>query len=208
MAPKTFRNAVVVLVAVILGLVVIREVDPPVSSPADPGFDPSPSNLAAEAKASDVHPPDQVPAGYYPPAPSKAVAMTPEWRSYADTVDRICALSFNYAIAQKFRFEKHAESAGWSDAATEAGVVRIWPNEDLRIHKATARIGAPPAQPVLFRAWRDNVATRTGLFFDASDAAGSGNFDQEGRILDRILRLKKKSDELGQRFGLRICTSN
>jgi hypothetical protein len=155
-----------------------------------------------------VHPPDQVPPGAYPPAPSTAVGMTPKWRSFADTVDRICALSFNYAIADQARTQRTATAGGWSDAAAEAAVVRVWAREDLRIHQATARIGRPPERPFLFQHWRANVATRTALFFDAAAVASRGDFDREGRIMDRILRLKKTSDKLGQRFGLRICTSN
>src|SRR3954447_22266775 len=208
MAPKTFRNVALILMSVIIGLIILREANRPQADPFDPSFDASPGSLAAKAKATNVHPPDQVPPGYYPPAPSKAVGMTPEWRSYADTVDRVCGLSFNQAIAQKARFELHAQAVGMTDAAAEAGVVRIWAHEDLRIHKATALLGAPPAQPRLLRSWRANVATRTGLFFDAGDAAARGNFHDESQILDRIFRLKKKSDQLGQRFGLRICTSN
>lgn len=134
--------------------------------------------------------------------------MTPEWRSYADTVDRICAMSFNYAIAENSRTEQRAEASGWSNPRAEAAVVRNWANEDLRIHEATAQIGKPPARPALFQRWRENVAARTALFFDASAAAGRGDFGKESHILKNIVRLKKKSDRLGQRFGLRICTSN
>jgi hypothetical protein len=134
--------------------------------------------------------------------------MTPEWRSFADTVDRICALSFNYAIVDQARTERLAEARGWSNAAAEAAVVRVWGREDLRIHKATAQIGEPPAQPALFQRWRANVAHRTGMFFAASRAANRGDFAEEGRILDRIDPIKAQSDQIGQRFGLRICTSN
>jgi hypothetical protein len=134
--------------------------------------------------------------------------MTPEWRGFADTVDRICALSFNYAVAENARTEQRARAYGWSNPKAEAAVVRNWAEEDLRIHKATVQIGKPPARPALFQRWRANVAARTALFFDASAAAGRGQFDEESRILDQIARLKVKSDDLGQRFGLRICTSN
>jgi hypothetical protein len=174
----------------------------------DPSFDPSPAALADRAQEVDVHPPDQAPPGAYPPAPSTAVGMTPEWRSFADTVDRICALSFNYAIADQARTEQRANAEGWSNPTAEAAVVRVWAREDLRIHKATAQIGKPPERPLLFQRWRANVATRTGLFFEAAAVANRGDFDQEGRILDKIDSLKKTSDKLGQRFGLRICTSN
>jgi hypothetical protein len=134
--------------------------------------------------------------------------MTPEWRSFADTVDRICALSFNYAMVDQARTERIARARRWSNPAAEAAVVRVWAREDLRIHEATARIGKPPERPVLFGRWRANVADRTGMFFSAAASASRGDFAAERRWLNRITALKQKSDEIGQRFGLRICTSN
>jgi hypothetical protein len=208
MAPNTFKRIVVSLVATIVALAVWNSRGESEPGPADPGFDPSPAALAARAQSSNVHPPDHGPPGTYPAAPSTAVGMTPEWRSFADTVDRICALSFNYALADQARTERLAEARGWSNPAAEAAVVRVWAREDLRIHKATARIGAPPERPDLFQRWRANVAVRTGLFFDAGRAASRGDFARESRILDHLDPLKAQADKIGQRFGLRICTSN
>jgi hypothetical protein len=154
------------------------------------------------------YPPDHVPPGYYPPAPSTAVGMTPEWRAYAANVDRTCAVSFNYALALQARTNHVARAEGWSQPRWEEAVVRLWSQEDGRIHRATARMGPPPARPVLFARWRRNVARRTALFAQASRVSGQGRFDAESRILHRIDRLKARSDRIGQRFGLRICTSN
>ena len=194
-SPDTFKTAVGVLLAAILLI----------------GLSPwswvGGSNAQVSGPGSQ-YPPDHVPPGYYPPAPSKAVGMTPEWRSFAATVDRTCALSFNYAQALVARTNEKATLRGWSEPRAESAVVRLWAQEDARILRATARMGPPPERPVLFARWRANVRTRTGLFFDASRVAGRGDFEAESGILHRILRLKGKSDELGQRFGLRICTSN
>jgi hypothetical protein len=208
LAPKTFQRVVISLVLTIAALAVWNARGQSQPGPADPGFDHSASGLARAAQASHVHPPDHGPPGTYPAAPSTAVGMTPAWRSFADTVDRICALSFNYAMVAQARTERLAELHGWSNPAAEAAVVRDWAQEDLRIHKATAQIGTPPAQPVLFQAWRANVARRTGMFFQAARVASTGDFTQERRIINRMTRIKQQSDKLGQRFGLRICTSN
>jgi hypothetical protein len=134
--------------------------------------------------------------------------MTHEWAVYAASVDRICAASFNYALVLQARTNQTAKASGWSDARWESAVVRLWAQEDGRIHRATALLGPPPARPVLFARWRANVARRTDLFAQASRAAGRGRFDTESRILDPIDRLKARSDRIGQHFGLRICTSN
>jgi hypothetical protein len=154
------------------------------------------------------YPPDHTPPGYYQPAPSTAAGMTHEWAVYAASVDRICATSFNYALALVARTNQVAQAQGWSDARAESAVVRLWSQEDGRIHRATALLGPPPARPLLFSRWRANVARRTDLFAQASQAAAQGRFDREGRILERIHVLKGRSDKIGQHFGLRICTSN
>jgi hypothetical protein len=177
-------------------------------SPADPDFDPSPAAVEKRASESDVHVPDEVTPGYYPPAASKAKGITPEWRDFADTVDRICALSFNYALADQARTVRDAKAGGWSMPRAESAVVRIWAEQTSRIVKATARLGSPPARPALYQRWRNNVGHRSDLFYGASAAAQRGDAQREGRILAQIHRLKGLSDKLGQRFGLRICTSN
>jgi hypothetical protein len=154
------------------------------------------------------YPPDHTPPGYYQPAASTAVGMTHDWAVYAASVDRICAVSFNYAIGREAQTKQTALARDWSDARAESAVVRLWAQEDGRIHRATALLGPPPARPVLFARWRANVARRTDLFAEASRVAGEGSFDIESRILHRIDRLKARSDRIGQHFGLRICTSN
>jgi hypothetical protein len=198
----TIATGLIVLACVIA---VLPSGDP---SPADRDFDASPAAVAKRASESDVHVPDEVPSGYYPPAPSKAKNITPEWRDFADTVDRICALSFNYALADQARTQQVARARGWSGPEAEAAVVRIWAEQTSRIVKATARLGSPPARPALYQRWRANVGHRSDLFYSASAAAQRGDAQRESRILAQIHRLKGRSDKLGQRFGLRICTSN
>jgi hypothetical protein len=148
------------------------------------------------------------PPGFYPPAPSTAVGMTTEWRSFADSVDRICAVSFNYAMSLEAQTKQVARAGHWSDARAESAVVSLYGDEDARIGLATDKLGPPPEKPGLFARWRANVARRTALFYRASAVAGKGRFGAEGRIFDEIDRLKTASDKLGQRFGLQICTSN
>jgi hypothetical protein len=193
-SPDTFKT----VVGVLLGVIVLLALSPWSWFAGSDGVRQAPAQ----------YPPDSVPAGYYPPAPSTAVGMTPEWRSFAATVDRICAVSFNYAIALAARSKETARTQGWGDSQAESAVVRLWGQEDARILRATARLGAPPERPLLFARWRANVRRRTSLFFNASHVAGAGQFETEGGILRLIDRLKARSDRIGQRFGLRVCTSN
>jgi hypothetical protein len=177
-------------------------------SPTDPNFDASPAAVAERASQSDVTVPDDVPPGYYPPAPSKAVGMTPEWRRFADTVDRICGLTYNYMQAQEARTWREARVRGWSRAQAIAADWRVVAAQGTQILQATARLGKPPAEVALFRSWRANVALRRDLKLRASAAASRGDWRGVEGISSRIEALKNRSDELGQRFGLRICTSN
>jgi hypothetical protein len=195
--PNTFKAVVGALLAVITIIAFAPWGDSSGSSSAE--LPPRPPDQSHDQKA---------PPGYYPPAPSTAVGITPEWRRFADNVDRICAISFNYALAVDARTQQIARAQGWSDERWEAAVVWVWAQEDARILRATARLGPPPERPELFARWRANVARRAELFREASRAAAAGRFDLENHIHTRIHRLKVRSDRIGQHFGLRICTSN
>ena len=187
MGPKSFRITFALLLVAAIALIII---------PAD-DWD-APANVSTDA----------VPPGHYPPAPSTAVGMTPEWREFADQVDRVCAESFNYAMALNAQVEQRAKAEGWAEPRRESAVVTIWAHQVARVSLGATELGQPPERSALFNRWRLNVAQRTGLFHRASQVARQGRFDKETRIFDRIHRLKTQSDELGQRFGLRICTSN
>jgi hypothetical protein len=158
--------------------------------------------------SSDDYPSDQVAPGAYPAAPSYAKGMTPEWHKYAAMVDRICALSWNYMRAVEARAARQAVAARWTQSRAAAASWRFSSDEDARIHQATSVLGQPPAEQPLFASWRANVARRSALFERASQAAEAGKWDVVQRICREITRLKAQADEMGQRFGLRICTSN
>jgi hypothetical protein len=177
-------------------------------SPSDPGFNAEPAALAEVATESEVTVPDDVPPGVYPPAESTAVGMTPEWRKFADAVDRICALSYNYTLAREARLEQRAKQEGWGDPKWEVERLRLWSTQGTLILQATAKLGPPPAEADLFKRWRANVAMRRAVRNAAADAGEGGGNPRFYALLDRLTRLKDQSDVIGQRFGLRICTSN
>lgn len=177
-------------------------------SPTDPDFDPSPTAVAKLASESDVTVPDEVPAGVYPPAPSTAVGMTTEWREFADAVDGICALTYNYMQAQEVRAGRQAAAEGWSHSRASATHWEISAAQGTQIVEATAELGEPPAEAALFERWRANVALRRDLKLKAAAAAGRSDWNLLAAIDSQVGQLKDQSDEIGQRFGLRICTSN
>jgi hypothetical protein len=172
---------------------------------AAPGAGVSISSEELEAKD---FPPSETAPGAYPAAPSFAKGMTPEWHKYAAMVDRVCALSWNYMRVAKARALQQAYAERWTQTHAAARTWRLTSDEDARILQATDVLGQPPAEQVLFAKWRANVARRTTLFADAGRASAAGDFGLVQRICRKITRLKAQADELGQRFGLQICTSN
>jgi hypothetical protein len=144
--------------------------------------------------------------GYYPPVPSLAEGMTPEWRAFADQVDRICAYNVNRAMAGQAQIEDAMQ--GRDSNEIEAAIHYNWAAGQRATFEMVADLGPPPAKPRLLERWRQNVGFRGELFTRGGDAwlhrSGAGS----DAIHDRIHRLKATANELGQRFGLRICTSN
>jgi hypothetical protein len=202
------RAAVFLVLAGVVALVVIERVDSSDSS-AQTAQTPSPQSpepVAGQSQRARDLAADEL--GYYPPAPSRAVGMTAEWREFAATIDRVCATTYNYALAGEEQVHRAAVLGNWGEAKAEAARVAIWSHQGPQIQLAAAKLGSPPQKAGLFERWIANVMARSALYRRASRAAARGDFGREAEICDRIQRLKLASDRLGQRFGLRICTSN
>jgi hypothetical protein len=147
-------------------------------------------------------------AGYYPPASSHAGAMTPDWRAFAERVDYACASIFNATDAARVKADRKAarqgvpgykrNSMGWTYMASAQG----------QLHRAVEAMGDPPARASLFRRWVENVGERARLMQRMSAAWADQNGALESQTYSRIMSLKAQANRLGQRFGLRICTSN
>lgn len=236
MSPKLFRGIVAALLVLIAGLAIsawkvggsgANAGSPSIpataraSTPAVAQLDLATANSALGVAApgarvritqdellSSGYPPGRAVPGAYAPAPSYARGMTRAWHTYAAMVDRVCALSWNYMRIVQARAGQVAYERHWSEQRAAATMWSTTADEDARILKATEILGQPPMQQGLFARWRANVARRTALFRQASRAARVGNFRRVQRICARINRLKAQADRLGQRFGLRICTSN
>ena len=146
--------------------------------------------------------------GYYPPAPSRAGAMTSEWQQFAAAIDRTCAMTYNDAMMQQAQVRQLSRLRNWGRAKVLAAEDAIWSRQGPQIQLAARKLGGPPQKAGLFDRWIANVMTRSALFRQASQAAARGDFGRELEICNRINRLKLASDRLGQRFGLQICTSN
>jgi hypothetical protein len=134
--------------------------------------------------------------------------MTPKWREFADQADRICAVTYNEMMASMDQVEALGKRRGWSEERIEEAMMLISANQGLRIVYFTEKLGKPPERAERFYRWRAMVAKRAALRRRAAEAAGDGRWAEYNRLCDRNSLLKDRGDVIGQRFGLRICTSN
>ena len=160
------------------------------------------SQVPSEALA-EFHPP-----GTYPPAPSTAGPMSEESVNYAMTVDRICASTFNESLSRESAIGDLSEARGWPESREAAAVQRLWAANQATLHDMVEGLGSPPAKAALVNRWLDNVERRGELYAEMADASEAGRITRGNRIWSEITGLKARSDEIGQSFGLRICTSN
>jgi hypothetical protein len=199
MPPKLF-NAIVLVLAIAAGLLLLEPWGDSDRSKA------SPDDVTALTQSERDHVAAE--QGYYPPAPSTAGTMTPKWRDFAGQVDRICAVTYNEAMASMSQVEAFGKRRGWSEERIEESRMRISANQGVRIVYLSAKLGEPPERANRFYRWRAMVAKRAGLRSRAAEAAGDGRWGDYNRLCDRNDLLKDRGDVIGQSFGLRICTSN
>lgn len=204
MPPALFKSIVTVMVVTIAVLALAPKKH---SAYSPPPYSPNVVTTSRTLSSAESYRAAQK-LGYFPAEPSTAVGMTPEWRRFADSVDRICAMSFNRIQTLAEVTGRVGRARGWTRAERGSAVTAVWSKQGPIILRATAKLGTPPKRPDLFRRWRANVAHRAALFHQLSQAAGARRFGEERRINRELERLKQKSDVIGQNFGLRICTSN
>jgi hypothetical protein len=134
--------------------------------------------------------------------------MSPEWQDYAWNVDRLCATNYNHTLDLTQEVAATAEQRGWPNSKRAAATDRLWAANQAALHDAVIDLGAPPAKPGLLSRWVSNVGRRGELFAASSRAASRRDERAYVALDDRISTLKDRADVMGQRFGLRICTSN
>lgn len=168
--------------------------------------EPSKSNSEQPRPAQPA--PSSAEPGSYPPAESLASGMTEEWRAFADEIDRVCAVTYNAMSTRIALVEEAGAARGWSEGRIEQARLQLSANQGAQILKAAADLGPPPERADLFERWRGMLAKRVELKTRAAEEAGDGHFYVRANLMNRTYRIKDRQDLVGQRFGLRICTSN
>jgi hypothetical protein len=171
--------------------------DPP---PVDPAAEYGRSQAARDQAAEDL--------GYYPAAPSKAGPMSPEWQSFAASVDGVCSVTYIYGLRQEARLLAKAQLKNWPAPQREAAVLDVWSDQGRRILTAARKLGPAPERDRLFHRWQANVAQRVSIRVAASEAYRAGDVRSARELCAQLGPLKEQADRIGQRFGLRVCTSN
>jgi hypothetical protein len=142
--------------------------------------------------------------GGYPPAPSLAGKVSSERRHFIDRVDQTCARTFNAGNARQARYA--AKVAGRPDANVLVTAFYVsWHRDEYRQLRA---LGEPPEARAEYAAWIDNFAERVRLESGYVPFMRAGGTAHVQALEQRVLALKTTGNRLGQRFGLRICTSN
>jgi hypothetical protein len=147
-------------------------------------------------------------AGEVPPAPSHAGSMTSDWKTFAVSVDETCASVFNASNAASAMADQKAARRGVPGYKRDSMRWAYTANAMEREYRVVKAMGDPPAKAGLFHRWLRIAGERARLMRTMTTASANRDGALESRTYTRITQLKKKANQLGQRFGLRICTSN
>jgi uncharacterized RDD family membrane protein YckC len=145
---------------------------------------------------------------HYPPAPSLAGDMSEEWSEFARSVDEACASNFNEGQQQIGLVYQAGEAEAWDERTVESRAWHAQAVAQRAMHSEIRELGPPPAEGRLFERWLANVEKRATLMERVSESRARDDTRAVTADVLRIDGLKIEANRLGQRFGLRICTSN
>jgi hypothetical protein len=142
--------------------------------------------------------------GYYSPVPSTAGEVSPARRRFIDRVDGTCARTYNRGQAAQAAFERRV--AGRPDAQERA--TRFYVRWHTGQYRALRALGRPPQARLAYRRWLGNMGARVRLEARYAPLLRAGRSAEAQAVTEQVGALKARGNALGQRFGLRVCTSN
>jgi hypothetical protein len=149
-------------------------------------------------------PPVRVPRGsYYPKVPSLAGQLSAARRRFISRTDQTCAASYGRTRAASEAFQ---DAAGDLALQTEFFAAYVDAHNDQLL--ALEGLGTPPDGVALHRRWLDNFRLRIKLERRVLRLTRAGRIEEARRVYQRLDPLKMAGNEVGQRFGLQVCTSN
>ena len=157
----------------------------------------------AKRRLANALPPRRPTDWYYPQVPSLAGSISQARRRFIRRTDNACAGTFGAARAY---YEATVRAAG--NPASELAAYSAYVDAHAAQLRTLGALGAPPDGVRLHARWLDNMRARIRLEREVLRLAAAGDAARVRAAHSRIARLKLLGNELGQRFGLRICTSN
>jgi len=147
-----------------------------------------------------------VPPGpaYYPAVPSLAGDVSPARRRFIRRVDGTCVRTYNDGQAAQAAYAQRV--AGRADA--QALVTRFYVRWHTGQYRAVRTLGEPSEARLAYRRWLDNMGERVRLEARYAPLMRAGRAAEAQAVAQQVSTLKARGDVLGQRFGLRLCTSN
>lgn len=139
-----------------------------------------------------------------PPAPSLAGEVSSARQDFIEQVDSTCARTYNAGRARQARYADKVARRPDANVLVSAFYVG-WHTDQYRELRA---LGDPPEARAAYTAWLDNFGERVRLEGGYVPLLRAGRIADSQALEQRVLVLKAEGNRLGQRFGLRICSSN
>jgi hypothetical protein len=157
----------------------------------------------AERIISEVPPAPSARGYHYAPVPSLAGRVSAARRRFIQRTDQTCAITYGATNAAA-RAMRRAQG----DPERRADAYRAYLEAHTSQLRAIEALGSPPDGVASHRRWLDNFRERVRLEGELLRRLERGALEEADAIDARIGRLKMAGNTRGQRFGLRICTSN
>ena len=141
---------------------------------------------------------------HYDPVPSTAGEVSPARRRFIARADQTCVRTYNRGRADEAAY---ARRVALRPDAREL-VTRFYVRWHTGQYRALRALGKPPEARLAYRRWLDNLGARVRLEARYAPLMRAGRAAEAQATLEQVNGLKARGNMLGQRFGLRLCTSN
>jgi hypothetical protein len=156
----------------------------------------------ADRRLAEALPPPRFTDWYYPKVPSLAGDVSSGRNAFLKAADDTCARTFT-----AMRSAGEGIVAVLGDPAKELAAYDRYVDAHEAQLTALERLGRPPDGLRLHARWIGNLRTRIRLERAQLRAGAAGEYDRARAMFARIGRLMVTGNGIGQRFGLRVCTS-
>jgi hypothetical protein len=156
----------------------------------------------AHRRLAKALPPPRFTDWYYPKVPSLAGDVSSGRNAFITAADDTCARTF-----KAVRSAGEGIVAVLGDPARELAAYDRYVDAHEAQLTALERLGRPPDGVRLYARWMENLSARIRLERAQLRAGAAGEYVRAQAMFARIGGLMIQGNGIGQRFGLRVCTS-